>query len=299
MACLFCVLLLSTAGCYRKKGMDNLFPAAGFHKGWMWEGKPRHFTPQNLYEIIDGEAELYISYGFEELASLLYYRGSPEDTFFVVDIFDMGNPLNAFGVYSGFRHPEYRFEEVGTEGFVSDYGIKFYKGKYLVDIKAAEFSEACRKAVWSTAREIARRIQTPDHPPELTGMLPGRGQIPHTLRFIQKEMLNQGFLPGGLEARYPVEGGEATGFVVVFDSLAAARRGFDELKSFCSVSGGLMKAKVPGELSFAARTPYHGILLVFLQGKNLCGVRDLEKAVNGQSLADSIYAHLMEMRKGK
>jgi hypothetical protein len=294
-----CVLLLSTACVFRKKGMDSLFPAPGFQKGWSWEGKPRHYTSQNLYEIIDGEAELYLSYGFKELVSLLYYRGSPEDTFFVVDVFDMGSPLNAFGLYSGFRHPEYRFEDIGAEGFVSDYGIKFYKGEYLIDIKAAGFSEICRKAVWGAAREIARRIQAPDHAPELTEMLPAQGQTPRTLRYIQKEMLNQGFLPGGLEARYPVEGGEATGFVVVFDSSSAARKGFEELKEFCVVSGGLMNAKVPGELSFSARTPYHGVLLVFLQGKTVSGVRDLTEASKGQALVNSIYTHLVDMQKQK
>jgi hypothetical protein len=297
--CLLCVALLLTGCIFRSKGLDHFFPSSGFQKGWNWEGKPKHYNPQNLYEIIDGEAELYISYGFRELASLIYYRGSPEDTFFVVDIFDMGSPLNAFGLYSGFRHPEYRFEDVGSECFVSDYGIKFYKGRYLVDIKAGEFSEACRKAVWGTAREIAGRMDAPDTPPALTQMLPAKGQAPHTLRYTQREMLNQGFLPGGLEARYAVEGGDATGFVVVFDSSSAARRGFDELRDYYAVSGGLMKVKVPGELSFAAKTPYHGVILAFLLGKTVSGVLDLEDASKGQALVRSIHDHLAGMQEGK
>lgn len=296
---LLCALVLSTTCALRKKGLDSLFPSPGFQKGWSWEGKPKHYTPQNLYEIIDGEAELYLSYGFRELASLVYYRGTPEDTFFVVELFDMGSTLNAFGVYSGFRHPEYRFEDIGTEGFVTDYGIKFYKGDYLVDIKAGGYSESCRKAVWGAAREVARRIKDVKHAPELTGMLPAQGQAPHTLRYIQNEMLNQGFLPGGIEARYLVEGGEATGFVVVFDSSSAARKGFEELKEFCAVSGGLMNVKAPGEASFSARTPYHGVILVFLQGETVGGVKDLAEASRGQALVKSIYSHLLEIRKQK
>lgn len=296
---LLCVPLLFASCLFHRKGLDSFFPASGFQKEWMWEGKPKHYTPQNLYEIIDGEAELYISYGFRELASLIYYRGSPEDTFFVVEIFDMGSPLNAFGLYSGFRHPDYRFEDIGSEGFVSDYGIKFYKGRYLVDIRAGEFSETCRKAVWGAAREIAGRMDAPGGPPALTELLPARGQTPHTLRYIQREMLNQGFLPGGLEARYPVDGGEATGFVVVFDSSSAARRGFNELRDYYSVYGGLMNAKVPGELSFAAKTPYHGVILAFLQGKTVSGVLDLEDASKGQALVQSIHDHLAGLPETK
>jgi hypothetical protein len=273
--------------------MDKLFPSPGFEKGWKWEGKPKHYTPQNLYEYIDGEAELYVSYGFKELATLLYFWGSPEDTFFVVDIYNLGNPLNAFGLYSNFRHPEYTFQNIGSEGFVSEYGMKFYKGNYLVDIKVGEFSEKCRRAVWIVAREIARRIKASDRVPAVLDFLPADKQVPHTLRYVQKEILNQGFLPGGIEARYAVDGGEATGFVVVFDSIGQAKQGFEELKRFHSASGGaLINAKVPGESAFAIQTHYRGAAMVFLYGRLICGVQDLEQADKGENLINAIFDNI-------
>jgi hypothetical protein len=288
-----CLMLASATCLFRKKGVDSLFPSPGFEKGWKWEGKPKHYTPQNLYEIINGEAELYISHGFKELASVLYYWGSAEDTFFVVDIYDMGSALNAFGLYSGFRHPDYRFENIGTEGFVSDYGIKFYKGDCFVDIKVGEFSERCRRAAWSAAGTIAGRIHETDRAPEMLDLLPAENQVPRTLRYIQKEMLNQGFLPGGIEARFAIEGGEATGFVVVFDSASAAARGFGELKTYYIIAGGgLLNTPLPGQSSFATRTPYHGTALVFLQGKRIAGVKDLKNSKQGGRLVRAIYEKL-------
>jgi hypothetical protein len=274
-----------------KKGVDRLFPSPGFEKGWKCEGKPRHFSPQTLYEQIDGEAELYISYGFRELASLLYYWVSPEDTFFVVDLYDMGSPLNAFGLYSNFRHPQYQFQDVGAEAFVSDYGMKFYKGNYLVEIKTSDLSERCRRAVFVVAKEIARRIPEPRSSPELLSLLPTENQVPRTLRYVQREMLNQGFLPGGLEARYSVDGGEATGFAIVFASPDAAKQGFGQLKEFYAVSGrGFINAELPGLASFAALTAYHGTALVFLAGDKVGGVQDLTDAAEGKALVQAIHA---------
>jgi hypothetical protein len=298
---LTCVcLMLFTATCgFQRKSMDALFPSPGFEKGWKWEGKPKHYNSQNLYEIIDGEAELYLSHGFKELASLLYFSGSAEDTFFVVDIYDMGGALNAFGLYSSFRHPDYRFENIGSEGFVSDYGIKFYKGDYLVDVKVSEFSEKCRRAAWDAAETIARRIHAPQKPPETLALLPSENQVPRTLRYIQKEMLNQGFLPGGIEARFTIEGGEATGFVVTFDSVKAAVKGFAELKAYYAASVGLINVNLPGELSFSAKTPYRGNLLVFLSGKTVAGVLDLWEISKGKALAGSIYSHLVAVQGKK
>jgi hypothetical protein len=112
-------------------------------------------------------------------------------------------------------------------------------------------------------------------------------------------MLNQGFLPGGLEASYAVDGGEATGFVVAFDSTSAARRGFAELRDYYAASAGLMNVELPGELSFAARTPYHGVILAFLQGKNVSGALDLEDANKGRALVRSIHEHLAGLQEVK
>jgi hypothetical protein len=286
-------LALLSANCILpRKGMDRLFPSTGFEKGWHREGKPRHFGPDNLYEAIDGEADLYLTYGFREMASLLYHWGSPEDTFFVVDVYRMDGPLNAFGLYSGFRHPEYRFQDIGTEGFESEYGLKFHKGEYLVDVKMGDYSEKCRRAAWIVAKEIARRIPAPERPPELLGLLPEEDRVPHTLRLVKREMLNQGFLPGGLEARYRIGGAEVTAFLVSFDSTAAASKGFAELRNFHAVTGRSVRAELPGEESFAAETAYHGTALFFRKGPWLAGVQDLPDVKTGLPLAEAMHARL-------
>ncbi|MBN2202028.1 hypothetical protein JW777_08760 [bacterium] len=275
-----------------RKGIDRLFPSPGFEKGWNWDGRPRHFTPQNLYEAINGEADLYIGYGIQEFGTLLYYWGSPSDTFFVVDIYDMGTPLNAFGVYSNLRHPEYRFEDIGDEGFVHDYGMKFYKGRFLVDVKLGDFSEKCRRAALIVARETERRIRSARKRPALLELLPGERQVSHTLRYVRREMLNQGFLPGGLEARYSLNGSEVTCFVVIFDSTAQARRGFEELRTFHAMTGRLFPARLPGQEGLAAHSAYHGVFLAFRQKSLIAGVQDLPDAESGEPWIQTLYERI-------
>ncbi|HEX9933932.1 MAG TPA: DUF6599 family protein, partial [bacterium] len=112
-------LLLAAVGTAMADNLDALFPQKELEPGWMPQGQPVHYMPDNLYEYIDGEAELYLSYGFKELAALVYYAGSPEDTFVTVDVYDMDKPLDAFGLYSNLRFPDYTYETMGTEGFSS------------------------------------------------------------------------------------------------------------------------------------------------------------------------------------
>lgn len=280
--------------CFQSKNkLNSLFPSPGFEKGWKWNGKPKYYSPETLYQYIDGEADLYLSYGFQALATLLYYWHSPEDTFVVVDVYDMGTPLNAFGIYSNFRHPEYNFQNIGVEAFVSEYGLRFYKGQYFVDVKLGNFSERCQRAGLVIATEIARRIKSSGEVPKELELLPSDQQKPKTLRYVKSEMLNHGFLPGGVEARYLTSEGEAMGFVVVFDSLQQAVRGFEELKTFYTVTGSMLLIQgLPGEVSFAVRTPYHGVLMAFQFSRYIGGVQDIEKPETGMPLLQAIFENL-------
>ncbi len=60
--------------------------------------EPKSWTPDNMYEHVNGEAELLKRYG----AVLLVYASYENDkgAYLSVDILDMGVPVNAFGLYS-------------------------------------------------------------------------------------------------------------------------------------------------------------------------------------------------------
>jgi len=58
---------------------------------------PRVWTPDTMYEHVNGEAELLKRYGARHLTYAAYEGGG---AFFSVDILDMGAPINAFGLYS-------------------------------------------------------------------------------------------------------------------------------------------------------------------------------------------------------
>src|SRR3972149_9613743 len=53
--------LLRIAGA---EGKAFVFPEV---KGWKQAGKPQAFSPETLYEYIDGAADLYLKYEFQEL----------------------------------------------------------------------------------------------------------------------------------------------------------------------------------------------------------------------------------------
>ena len=278
-----------------EKGLDQLFPGPGFEKGWSWHGMPKHYSPENLIETIDGRAELCLSYGFRELAALTYFWGSVDDTSFTVNIYDMGTPLNGFGLYSNYQQQKYEYEEIGTEAVISDFELRFYQGKYVVEIKAGDDSKKVGAAIRTVARKISERIEDPAKPPEVLSLLPKEGQVGKSLRYVKKEMLSQAFLPGGLEARYSIGDEDVTGFVVLFNSLEEAKSGFEALREFFKESGdSFVSTYRLGEDAFGVKTSSHDYMLIALEGTFLAGVQDLSSPKEGIELLMNIRRRLSE-----
>ncbi|MCJ7812008.1 hypothetical protein MUP95_01645, partial [bacterium] len=202
-------------------------------------------------------------------------------------------PINAFGLYSIYRHPGYQYEEIGTEAVVSDFGAKYYQGPYVIELKAGDNSEKTQQAMETVARQLSSRIPDAAEPPALLTLLPLEGQVDKTLKYTANEMLNQAFLPAGLEANYRIGDEEVLGFAVLFDDAEGAKTGFEELRNFYEESDGqFVQNPQLGENGFAVKTAYHGYVVVSLAGQYLSGIQDLSSQEKGMDLLERIENNL-------
>jgi len=80
----------------RLKSIARSLPAA--IEGWTKLSDNELYSPQNLYEYINGGAELYISYQFKHLLTQSYTDS--DSTEIRIDLFDMGSSFNAYGIFS-------------------------------------------------------------------------------------------------------------------------------------------------------------------------------------------------------
>lgn len=149
-----------------------------------WTSLPDHYKiydRESLYDYIDGGAELYLSYGFRRLTSRRYVREGEPDI--VVDLFDMGDSHNAFGVFSHSREVvESRFGQGSqyTEGL-----LLFWKGRYYVSVLASPETEASRGTAFDLARRIEASIQEEGGLPDVIALLPREGLIEESIRFFR------------------------------------------------------------------------------------------------------------------
>jgi hypothetical protein len=148
--------------------------------GWQRQ-ELKVFGPDNLFEYIDGGAELYISYGFQNLLAGKYVKQGQPDI--AVDIFDMGNSYNAFGVFSHGR--ETNDKSIGQD---SEYGgglLTFWKGNYYVSILSYPETQDSRETVLEMGRWIAAAIKQKGPYPPLLEYLPPEGLAAESVRYFR------------------------------------------------------------------------------------------------------------------
>ena len=75
---------------------QDILPAGGFVRGWEADGPPRVFIEKDLFNHIDGGAELFLEFGFAKLRVQPY---SGEKAELVGELYEMTGPAAALGIY--------------------------------------------------------------------------------------------------------------------------------------------------------------------------------------------------------
>src|ERR1700761_9066461 len=93
---------------------------------------PRFYSPQNLYEYMDGGADIFLLYGVRSLLHLDLRSRSADIT---VDIFDMGTADTAFGMYAAERSPDEPYISIGAEGYANKGALNFFQDRFYVKLQ--------------------------------------------------------------------------------------------------------------------------------------------------------------------
>jgi hypothetical protein len=115
------------------------------------------YDRETIFEYINGAGEVYRSYAFDQVVVAVYNSAQgPEIT---VELFDMGNPADAYGVFSYAREQE----ETGIGGGYEQKGrvLCFWQDRYYTCIAAEERSDDSDRALLVFARAISERLPPP------------------------------------------------------------------------------------------------------------------------------------------
>ena len=160
--------------------------------GWKKSLKDTIYTPGNLFEYIDGGAELFISYNFKQMVAQKYVKQVKEEGIknpipitITVDIFDMGNSFNAFGVFSHSRETlDDARHRIGQESEYASGLLTFWKDKFYVSILAYPETGEKKKTLRGIGEGIAAAIPADGPLPPILSLLPAENLIKESTRYF-------------------------------------------------------------------------------------------------------------------
>lgn len=181
--------------------------------GWKNTEEPRRFGPDSLFEYIDGAAEAFINYDFVELALGQYQQPGRPGTM-TVEIYDMGTPAHAFGIYSTERYAESKFLAIGTQGYIEEGTLNFLAARYYVKMMAYETGARTEAILKTYASDILKKIGDPGGFPEPVKAFPRPGLVANSEKYILKNFLGLEFLKNGTLASYKLPNAEPDAFII-------------------------------------------------------------------------------------
>jgi hypothetical protein len=110
--------------------------------GWKIAVAPRYFGPDNLYDLIDGGAEIYVQFGLARMVTAEYRAAAEPGLSVTAEIYDMGTPRGAFGRAARFLEGRRDPSGAGNglpaafadRGMLGDGDLVVWQDRYLVHL---------------------------------------------------------------------------------------------------------------------------------------------------------------------
>jgi hypothetical protein len=143
------------------------------------------YEPDNLYDFINGGAEVYVEYGFVQVITQEYVKG---DDSVIFTIYEMEDPAAAFGIFSYNRTPQKQAVDIGDGGFKGGFQLVFWQDRFYVILESYTQTEEMAETVSNLARQISKHIGTRAEEPDAVRRLPSESLLDGSAKLLGGEL---------------------------------------------------------------------------------------------------------------
>lgn len=253
--------------------------------GWEISGEVEVFDKDNLYNRINGAAPLFFENNFREMTSMEYTRG---DHYVTIQAYRHASPQDAFGMYASERSSEMQFYDgIGSQAQGDEYGLYFSAGSIYVKMIASDEDAETLQTMRRIAEQLAANIDPQGSLPELFGVFPPEGKVPHSETYISSSYIGHKFLNSVYVVDYERDGKSFQVFLIEAENEEAAT---DLVKQYLQFA----RQSEPTSLSepFTIDDRYNGRIPLLLRGRYVTGAF----SNNTEDFPEAIFDFLNELR---
>ena len=237
----------------------GLFPEI---TGWKVHEDEKVYTSGDLWELINGAADIFLSYYFQDLHIAEYTK---KDLIIRVELYRHSSLANTYGIYTAERMPDYPQVPVGSQGYKSQGVVNFMTGNYYVKIMSAGVKEVDENTLALVAEKVDAQLAQPKGLPEEIKLLPAEGMVSLSDSYIAQNFLGYSFFRSAFSARYGNQG-EIQLFII--------RLTPEEIQKMLDQYKALVKEdKIQHkEGYYVIQDPYNGTVFLMQKAGSLVGV---------------------------
>lgn len=237
----YLLLILLLLGCSKDKSasLTDFFPNADALPYWTRTDQVETFDQDNLYDLVNGQAESFFAYRFEQVAVQDYENS--DGAVLYIEIWQLETSADAYGLFT--TSIAGTPVDIGMSGD-ADPGrrLVFWQDRYYVHVRARPKLPGADLQAFAVA--VSEALPSGGLVPSLIDRLPIGGLVPHSEVFFHHEISiqNELWLGGenvlglgpetdGVLARYDLGGGMAQLLLVQYPSPDAASAGLAALEN--------------------------------------------------------------------
>jgi hypothetical protein len=191
---LFLVVIFSVPPLY---GQESFFPQL---PGWKITQDDPVYNANNLWDAIDGAADLYLEYAFVDLHIARYI--STDSIEVKAELYRHASSEDAFGMYAQERDTGYNFIRLGVQGYLQQGVLNFLTGSYYIKLSTYQTGSKAQEAILNIGKKLAEHLKQNNTMPKLFQVFPVERRIPHTEQYVARNFLGYSFLNSAYVAAY-------------------------------------------------------------------------------------------------
>jgi hypothetical protein len=269
-----------------KEVLGTLLPKDTESGYWKSSSAPEFFDPQNLWRYINGQAEMYLDYGFK-LVVTSNYISMDKSISMTIEIYQMQSPHHAFGIYAAERSPDDNVIKMGVQGYLGGNVLNFWKGVYYVKLISFQTSPDTKEVLMKLADVIANKIKGSYSAPELFGYFPEKNKVKMSERLIPNKFLGQPFLKNGYRVDYKKGGRKYQVFLMENSSREEAEEAIVKYVNFLKLENKEISHTKKGDYQLFYTKGEKG-KVIFQYGLFLGGVLDSENLSEAVGIIEEI-----------
>jgi len=255
-------------------------------KGWKKPSTIQTYTPENLWNIIDGAAESYLAYDFRELY-MGEYKGK-NGSYLTLEIYRHQTPENAFGIFRSEKPSDAVPASVGAEAYIGDDFLNFLSGCFYVKIRSKDASPAIKEAMTTLARLVNEKLGGNNSLPEPLTWFPAENKVPGSDMYINSGFLGYSFLNKAFTAEYELNSARFNAFLIIMPDQASA---LQVLKEYLA---SLNSGETPEpEKRYFLNDKYNGPITLSVKNCCLMGVYNTSDRETGSLLLDKLEKNIV------